>query len=762
MVGMRLAFFDYGMFFKTRYIPNHDMYQGASLFATSMDSIRLEGDLAWWNPISQNGYAQYYQTFLSPLAPTSNHIVFIVWSQLIQLLNLAGIALPEYIQYLTVNYIILPFLNFLAFSLFTTILFRRRATIFLVVVAYVFSGIGIWDSAWFYFQEGFSLFFLLWSIFKLLRQPTIPNWLIFLAAALLQITSLNYWTIYNSWFVLILLGAYAWTHPNQFHRLGRRTWQLFKHFKLKVLVVVGLVGLVTALWLLIIVSTALEQSSNYIRNSTAGNIEAYNALDALAYTKELRTYTSELFNPTIYRSLKFYKFAPPAHEARYIGLFLLPLLILLVCYKWRRKERWLVSSAVGVLVVCLVPPFMLDAWTLTPFMNRIVHTFYFYSHYWQLLLVLLAGVSFERLLDGYHKPNVQKLFRYILGSFAALSALIILGFNLFAQNFGTGDLGLEAGLYIGLLGLLGSILLLQLLVTRTKRNRYLLIGLFLFLFLTDCTRYFWQVNQEDHKFTVSRSDFSMLSDPLPDKVQQALRKPWSAPNTNMGFNAGLFDNMPFKNSFWPQNAYLIHKYLFDLGKTSQDFLINTLSGPALQFYDKAQAAPAPADYKTFFDKKNITGLLVLNMSPDVPVLASPIPNQAANGTSFSYQWLTWNYNDFSYEVNAPKDGWLLINQLYDPAWHLSLDGKPAQLNRANFVGMAVPIAVGKHTLAISYWPLARRLYWPAGILLEACLLCLLLLFFRVAKDKRRLREKSKTTIQKIKKAPDLFVNDFIS
>ena len=67
MVILRLGFFDYRNFFTYKYLPNHDMCQNASMFATSMHSMRLHGDLAWWNPISNNGYAQYFQAFLSPL-----------------------------------------------------------------------------------------------------------------------------------------------------------------------------------------------------------------------------------------------------------------------------------------------------------------------------------------------------------------------------------------------------------------------------------------------------------------------------------------------------------------------------------------------------------------------------------------------------------------------------------------------------------------------------------------------------------------------
>ena len=94
----RLIAFDYRFFFRLEAIPNHDMYQGASFFATSMHSTALSGDIAWWNPIEHNGYAQYYQAFLSPLAPTPHHIAFIVWAQVIWTLSRLGVRIPEYYQ----------------------------------------------------------------------------------------------------------------------------------------------------------------------------------------------------------------------------------------------------------------------------------------------------------------------------------------------------------------------------------------------------------------------------------------------------------------------------------------------------------------------------------------------------------------------------------------------------------------------------------------------------------------------------------------
>jgi hypothetical protein len=169
------------------YYPNHDMSQGLTFFTTSLHSIRLSGDLAWWNPLSTNGFAQYYSAFFSPLAPTWGNIVFILWMQVNQVFHF-----PEYLQYLWINYLVFPFLSFFCLSLFLTFLFKQRLVIIFILLINTLSGIGAWNSAWFYFQESFTLFLLLAAIVAALQQPTPRRLLFLLCAGLIQMTSLNY------------------------------------------------------------------------------------------------------------------------------------------------------------------------------------------------------------------------------------------------------------------------------------------------------------------------------------------------------------------------------------------------------------------------------------------------------------------------------------------------------------------------------------------------------------------------------------------
>lgn len=738
MVGLRLLIFDYPIFFGMQYVPNHDMYQGASFFATSMHSVRLSGEIVWWNPVSNNGYAQYYQSFFSPLAPTSHHIVFILWAQLIRVLSLMKISIPEYFQYLTITYIIFPFLAFLAFALFSSLIFRHRATIFLVLVVYTFSGIGLWNSAWFYFQEPFTLFLFLAAITAALQKPTARRLLLLLAALLIQLTSINYWTVYNLWFVCIVLGAYWWTHSNQVRRFFVRTKGIIRRHKARAGLVAIAILLTAFIWLIIIGSVAVEQSGNYI-GAFAGEAGVYSTTEAFDRVQEMRRFTTELFNPDIKRAVESYKIINEIHNARYIGAFLLPLLVLVPVYRWRRRERWLITCALGVLVVCMAPPFLLSAWKAIPFMDRIRHLFYFYTQYWQLLVVLLAASSMDILLQRAYGVAIRRRFLFLISGLTAVLLLLLIGYLSFSHLFPAGDHTLQANIRFALLALVASVVILQMLLFPTRQNRQIFILIMLALALTDLTRYFWEASRADQQFTETRWP---ATSPLPENIAAAFRKPWANPDLRYGFKSDLYNNMPVANLFWNDNSFMNHRYVLELRELPEEFQKHELQGPPFDFYTRTVSVALPGEVSEQLQKdpapfiKNQV-LLVQSNQKEEPSRVENFSNQAnsarsdANqpapaeaGAAFTYEWREWRYNDFSFEVDAPADGWLLIRQLDDPLWQLRVDGKPVRAVRANVTGMALPLSAGRHFIQMDYRPLARSLYWPGALLLELTLLIL--------------------------------------
>ncbi|MFO1486940.1 MAG: hypothetical protein U1F65_00540 [Verrucomicrobiota bacterium] len=102
--------------------------------------------------------------------------------------------------------------------------------------------------------------------------------------------------------------------------------------------------------------------------------------------------------------------------------------------------------------------------------------------------------------------------------------------------------------------------------------------------------------------------------------------------------------------------------------------------------------------------------------PAATVLVSGNASVTANSTG-----TTTNGGTVEYESYAPKrivlktksetPGVLLLNDKYDPNWRVSVDGKPAELLRCNYLmrGVYLP-AAGSHTVEFTFQPDIRMLY----------------------------------------------------
>jgi hypothetical protein len=715
-VATRLALGD-AQYFRLLHIPSHDLSEGLAFFATSMHSMRLFGDIAWWFPGSATGYAQYYQGFLSPLAPSYGHLAFIAWAECIALLGLAGIAIPEYLQYLVVTYVVLPFLAFASFAWFCTLVMRRRESVVLAMIAYVLSGIGLWDSAWFYFQEPFSLFFLLAATLALVNRPRAASLLVWLAAILVQLASLNYWTLYNLFFVAIVLGSHAATHSNRWRRAGRRIAVIAKRHRRTALAVAAAFAVTALAWTALIAMVVHEQSGAQTR-------AVYSAADALSRIQEVPRYTVELFDPSPERAAKAFPLLGPVHSARYVGITLLPLLFAGMLASFDRRARWLLASALLVLTVCLGWPPFVALWSAIPFMDRIQHVFYFYTHHWQVLLVLLAGTGLDHLLEpGSRRRKRVCAFLFALGVAASLA--IFAWAALRSEKFPAGDLDLQALLQAALLLGLGSSLLLRTATAGLPRERRFGVVALLALSFLDLSAYFFNATRAEMKYTEQRYG------PPPDAAVRAqLASPWGAPQPQHGFAAGLERFMPIANHFWPANVFLIPAAI--PGAAFVAVHTYAVQAPPFLFYERARLLPGERMPASVTWQDLATMDRELHVERALP--GAPMGDESARADDgFAYDWKRWTYNGFDIDLIAPRDGWLKVRQQYTPYWEARVDGRAADAVKANIIDMAVPISAGKHTLSLEFQPPSRRLYWPSAIVLQLAVVGFLLAALRLAK-----------------------------
>ena len=61
-------------------------------------------------------------------------------------------------------------------------------------------------------------------------------------------------------------------------------------------------------------------------------------------------------------------------------------------------------------------------------------------------------------------------------------------------------------------------------------------------------------------------------------------------------------------------------------------------------------------------------------------------------------------NRLTYEVNSQKGGVVVLSEIYYPGWTCTIDGKPVEIARANYVLRAVKVPAGKHEMVMTFDP----------------------------------------------------------
>jgi membrane protein YfhO len=123
--------------------------------------------------------------------------------------------------------------------------------------------------------------------------------------------------------------------------------------------------------------------------------------------------------------------------------------------------------------------------------------------------------------------------------------------------------------------------------------------------------------------------------------------------------------------------------------------------------------------------------LLLARLPGDPSVA-PVDDAGQTQAAFS-EFATADPNRYSFQVDLKADGFVLINELYYPGWEVTVDGKPAEIRRADHIFRSLALPAGSHRIAMRFRP--RRFWWGAGISLVT--LCGLLFYFGVDLQKKR-------------------------
>jgi hypothetical protein len=78
------------------------------------------------------------------------------------------------------------------------------------------------------------------------------------------------------------------------------------------------------------------------------------------------------------------------------------------------------------------------------------------------------------------------------------------------------------------------------------------------------------------------------------------------------------------------------------------------------------------------------------------------PKCAVEGNSVKL--VSYAPNKLSYDIEAAADGVVVFSEIYYPGWRVTVDGKEAELARADYILRALPVKAGSHKVEMSFNP----------------------------------------------------------
>jgi len=145
------------------------------------------------------------------------------------------------------------------------------------------------------------------------------------------------------------------------------------------------------------------------------------------------------------------------------------------------------------------------------------------------------------------------------------------------------------------------------------------------------------------------------------------------------------------------------------------------------------------------EAQTLARLGAADFDPAETVLVNDSTGPSPNGTNAPAGEAVITPSKTSHRVevraNATIPSVLLLTDRFDPAWQVTIDGRPAPMLRCNYVMRGVSVPAGQHTVEFTYHPKMIGFWLMAGC--DVTGLCLLV-FIGVAGRSTRFRSASKT------------------
>jgi hypothetical protein len=132
------------------------------------------------------------------------------------------------------------------------------------------------------------------------------------------------------------------------------------------------------------------------------------------------------------------------------------------------------------------------------------------------------------------------------------------------------------------------------------------------------------------------------------------------------------------------------------------------------------------------DTANLQTLADPNFDPAKTVLISTpqkdLPAVATNENSGTVDFKSYSPKKIIFDANATAPSVLLLNDKFDPSWRVTVDGKPSELLRCNFIMRGVYLTPGAHTVEFQFSLPNKPLYITLAAIGVGIILCGFLFF----------------------------------
>ena len=101
-----------------------------------------------------------------------------------------------------------------------------------------------------------------------------------------------------------------------------------------------------------------------------------------------------------------------------------------------------------------------------------------------------------------------------------------------------------------------------------------------------------------------------------------------------------------------------------------------------------------------------------DVDPSRTVLLERAPRPAfppSAGNAGTARIVSYRNTEITIEVETPSDTILVLNDVWQPWWEASLDGKPVEILKANVLFRAVAVPPGKHIVRFTFDPVGGAL-----------------------------------------------------